>query len=95
MDRSVGGRDASRNGLFPTGFYLENKTAHKGTEHMQVLHSLWDTEIFNIWSQSSCLPPEIGAQNKRHRKPLPHPFALTGTELKRNLPGLSCLMAAV
>jgi SNF2 family DNA or RNA helicase len=54
---------------------------------MQVLHSLWDTEIFHIWSESSALPLEIAARNKRHRKPLPHPFALTATELKRHLSG--------
>jgi hypothetical protein len=54
---------------------------------MQVLHSIWDTEIFHIWSESSALPLEIAAQNKRHKKPLPHTFALTATELKRHLSG--------
>ena len=54
---------------------------------MQVLHSIWDTEIFHIWSESSALPLEITAQNKRHGKPLLHLFALTGTELKRHLFG--------
>ena len=54
---------------------------------MQVLHSIWDTETFHIWSESSALPLVPPAQDKRPKKPLPHPFALTGTELKRYLSG--------
>jgi len=54
---------------------------------MQVLHSLWDTETFHIWSESSALPLVPATQNKQLKKPLPHPFALTGTELKQHLSG--------
>lgn len=54
---------------------------------MPVLHSLWDNETFHIWSESSALPLVPTAHNKQHKKPQPHPFALTGTELKWHLSG--------
>src|SRR5512137_332439 len=54
---------------------------------MQVLHSIWDTETFHIWSESSALPLVPATPNQRPKKPLPHPFALTGTEVKRHLSG--------
>ncbi len=53
---------------------------------MQVLHSLWDTETFYIWAESSALPLSAGKSDGRRKKhPLahPHPFALPGLELKK------------
>jgi len=52
---------------------------------MYVLHSLWDTEKFHIWSESSALP--LATPKKPAKRPLPHPFAMTGMELKRRLAG--------
>ncbi|MDD4163494.1 MAG: hypothetical protein PHW87_13545, partial [Methanothrix sp.] len=42
---------------------------------MQVLHSLWDTETFYIWAESSALPLSSAGKSS-------HPFALPGIELK-------------
>jgi SNF2 family DNA or RNA helicase len=57
----------------------------QGIECMQVLHSIWDTETFHIWSESSALPLVPDTPNKRPKKPLAHPFAPTGTELRGHL----------
>ncbi|MEI6104384.1 MAG: hypothetical protein WCP70_10605 [Methanothrix sp.] len=48
---------------------------------MQVLHSLWDTETFYIWAESSALPLSVGksdGRRKKHPSAHPHPFALPG-----------------
>jgi len=52
---------------------------------MYVLHSMWDTEKFHIWSESSALP--LAMPKTPAKRPLPHPFAMTGMELKRHLSG--------
>lgn len=58
---------------------------------MQVLHSLWDTETFYIWAESSALPltsaGKSGGRKKQHPPPHtpPHPFALPGIQLKELL----------
>ncbi|MCK9566441.1 MAG: hypothetical protein M0Q43_10380 [Methanothrix sp.] len=53
---------------------------------MQVLHSLWDTETFYIWAESSALPlssaGRSGNRKKQHSSSHFHPFALPGIELK-------------
>ncbi|MFZ3148780.1 MAG: DEAD/DEAH box helicase [Methanothrix sp.] len=52
---------------------------------MLVLHSLWDTETFYIWAESSDLPLSSAGRSgnrKKQRPPQPHPFALSGIELK-------------
>ncbi|MFZ2472660.1 MAG: hypothetical protein WAW52_12060 [Methanothrix sp.] len=52
---------------------------------MQVLHSLWDTETFYIWAESSVLPLSSAGRSgnrKKQHPPQPHPFALPGIELK-------------
>jgi SNF2 family DNA or RNA helicase len=54
---------------------------------MQVLHSLWDTETFYIWAESSALPLSSAGKSDGRRKKPPsshlHPFALSGVELKK------------
>jgi len=51
---------------------------------MQVLHSLWDTETFYIWAESSALPLSSAGKsdNRKKKHPSSHPFALPGLELK-------------
>ena len=50
---------------------------------MQVFHSLWDTETFYIWAESSALPLTSAAGSGRKKQhPLPHPFALPDVVLK-------------
>ena len=50
---------------------------------MQVFHSLWDTETFYIWAESSALPLTSAARSGRKKQhPLPHPFALPDVVLK-------------
>ena len=53
---------------------------------MQVLHSIWDTETFYIWAESSALPISIGksdGRRKKHPSFHPHPFTLPGLDLKK------------
>jgi len=51
---------------------------------MQVLHSLWDTETFYIWAESSALLlASAGKSDSRKKKhPPSHPFAMPGIELE-------------
>jgi SNF2 family DNA or RNA helicase len=55
---------------------------------MQVFHSLWDTETFYIWAESSSLPLPLSQtsadsyDNQTEKPTFPHPFALPGIELK-------------
>jgi SNF2 family DNA or RNA helicase len=54
---------------------------------MQVLHSLWDTETFYIWAESSALPltsagKSDGRKKKHQSSSHSHPFALPDQELK-------------
>ena len=51
---------------------------------MQVLHSLWDTETFYLWAESSALPLSSAGKsgNRKKQHPSSHPFALPGIELK-------------
>ncbi len=52
---------------------------------MHVLHSLWDTEAFYIWAESSDLPlinQGFSASSEGIRA---HPFSLPGKELKRKI----------
>lgn len=51
---------------------------------MQVLHSIWDTETFYIWAESSALPLASVSRSDRRKKqhPSSHPFALSGIGLK-------------
>ena len=54
---------------------------------MQVLHSIWDTETFYIWAESSALPLLSAGKSDGRRKKHPsshlHPFALPGVDLKK------------
>ena len=59
---------------------------------MLVIHSLWDTQRFCVWAESSTLPL-TAAKTKRGRgrprldpAPKPHPFALPGPALSDQLP---------
>jgi SNF2 family DNA or RNA helicase len=52
---------------------------------MQVFHSLWDTEIFYMWAESSDLPLSSVPSNIQTEKSMHHPFSLTGLELKKQL----------
>jgi SNF2 family DNA or RNA helicase len=55
---------------------------------MHVLHSLWDTETFFIWAESSALPlTSADRSDIRKQHPLPHPFAFPDTQLKALLRG--------
>ena len=58
--------------------------ASRRLEYMQVLHSLWDTETFYIWAESSALPLSSAGKSDSRKKqhPSSHPFALPGIELK-------------
>lgn len=51
---------------------------------MQVLHSIWDTETFHMWAESSALPLSSAGRSDSRKEPHPssHPFALPGIELK-------------
>jgi len=54
--------------------------------YMQVLHSLWDTQTPYIWAESSALPLSYagrsGIRNNKYQLSHPHPFALSGLEIK-------------
>ena len=54
---------------------------------MHVLHSLWDTETFYIWAESSALPLSSAGKsgNRKKQHPSSHPFALPSIELKELL----------
>lgn len=57
---------------------------------MQVLHSIWDMDMFYIWAESSERPltatDEFTRQNNQDKQDLkPHPFSIPGDELKNHL----------
>jgi hypothetical protein len=54
---------------------------------MHVLHSLWDTEAFYIWAESSALPLVNQGSSASNEGIRAHPFSLPGKELKTKISG--------